>query len=52
MALTEPNFEDVQASNQSFAALAISAGSFPLAVTEAASRGAVACPWLRDVSLR
>src|SRR5260370_20465561 len=33
MALAAPNFEDVQASSQSFAALAISAGSFPLAVT-------------------
>jgi hypothetical protein len=33
MAMAEPNFEDLQANNQSFAALAISAGSFPLAVT-------------------
>src|SRR5260370_5922461 len=33
MAMSEPNFEDVQANNRSFAALAISAGSFPLVVT-------------------
>jgi putative ABC transport system permease protein len=33
MALAEPNYEDVKANSQSFAALAISAGSFPLVVT-------------------
>ena len=33
MAVTEPNFEDLQESSQSFAGLAISAGSFPLVVT-------------------
>jgi putative ABC transport system permease protein len=33
MTVTGPNFEDVQARSQSFAALAISAGSFPLVVT-------------------
>ena len=39
MAMTEPNFDDVQASSQSFAALAISAGSFPLAVTGSSEPG-------------
>ena len=33
MAVAGPNFEDVQASSQTFDALAISAGSYPLAVT-------------------
>src|SRR5215213_8679856 len=35
MAVAEANFQDVQASSQSFDALAISAGSFPLVVTGA-----------------
>jgi hypothetical protein len=33
MALAEPNFEDVRARSQSFAAMAIAAGSFPLVVS-------------------
>jgi predicted permease len=33
MMMTEPNFEDLQTSSRSFAAVAISAGSFPLIVT-------------------
>ena len=33
MALAEPNFEDVRARSQSFAAVAIAAGSFPLVVS-------------------
>jgi len=36
MAVAEANFQDVQANSQSFDALAISAGSFPLVVTGAA----------------
>ena len=44
MALAAPNFEDVQTSSQSFAALAISSVSFPLVVTggNEASRSRIA----------
>src|SRR5438270_6167966 len=33
MAFAEPNFHDLEANNHSFAALAVSAGSFPLVVS-------------------
>jgi predicted permease len=39
MAMTAPNFEDLQARSQSFAGLAVSAGSFPLAVSGSVAPG-------------